>query len=229
MTSNSDCTNIFETKIMIFDFDGVIIDSTEVKVEEYRILLSQFTKNEATLNEIINIYRNSGGIPRETTLKKVFKEVLDKTISNQEVENLSLDYSKQIFRRLEAIKPLKGFLEYLAIHKEINKHIISGAPNSDVSYLIKKLNLSKYFKSIKGGPLNKKNEMINIMKLAKVKAQDIVYFGDQKNDYISAKSAGIGFIGINAGSNLDTMECKKFSDFEKLIAYEMADRLRTSI
>ena len=56
MTSNSDCTNIFETKIMIFDFDGVIIDSTEVKVEEYRILLSQFTKNEATLNEIINIY-----------------------------------------------------------------------------------------------------------------------------------------------------------------------------
>ena len=62
---------------MIFDFDGVIIDSTEVKVEEYRTLLSQFTKNEATLNEIINIYRNSGGIPRETTLKKVFKEVLE--------------------------------------------------------------------------------------------------------------------------------------------------------
>ena len=74
MTSNSDHNNIFETRIMIFDFDGVIIDSTEVKVEEYRILLSQFTKNEATLNEIINIYRNSGGIPRETTLKKVFKK-----------------------------------------------------------------------------------------------------------------------------------------------------------
>jgi len=225
MTSNSDYTNIFETKIMVFDFDGVIIDSAEVKVDEYRNLFSQFTKNEATLNKIINIYRNSAGIPRETTLKKVFKKVLDKAISNQEVENLSLDYSKKIFQRLETILPLKGFLEYIAIHKEINKHIISGAPNSDVSYLIKKLNLTKYFKSIKGGPLNKKNEITNIRNLAQVKAQDIVYFGDQKNDCIAAKSAGVDFIGINAGSNLDTMECKKFPDFEKLIAYEMSNRL----
>ena len=59
------------------------------------------------------------------------------------------DFSKQIFLRLETIEPLKGFLEYLTIHKEINKHIISGAPDSDVTYLIKKLNLSKFFKSIK--------------------------------------------------------------------------------
>ena len=225
MKSNSDHNNIFETKIMVFDFDGVIIDSAEVKIDEYRNLFSQFTKNETILNEIINIYKNSAGIPRETTLKKVFKVVLNKTISKQEIENLSLDFSKLIFYRLEAIEPLKGLLEYLAIHKEINKHIISGAPNSDVSYLAKKLNLSKYFKSIKGGPLNKKNEITHIRKLAKVKAQNIVYFGDQKNDCIAAKSAGVGFIGINAGSNLDTMKCKKFSDFEKLIAYEMAGRL----
>ena len=73
--------------------------------------------------------------------------------------------------------------------------------------------------------LNKENELINIRKLSKVKAQNIVYFGDQKNDYITSKSAGIGFIGINAGSNLDTIECKKFLDFEKLIAYEIAGRL----
>jgi len=225
MTLNSDYTNLFKTKIMIFDFDGVIIDSTKIKIEEYRNLFSQFTKNKTTLNEITNIYKNSAGIPRETTLKKVFKEVLAINISNHEVDNLSLDFSKQIFRRLETIEPLKGFLEYLAIHKKINKHIISGAPNSDVTYLIKKLNLSKYFKSIQGGPLNKKNELIHISKLTKIKAKDIVYFGDQKNDFIAAKSAGVGFIGINAGSNLDTMKCKQFPDFEKLIAYEMAGRL----
>ena len=224
MTSNSDHTNIFEARIIVFDFDGVIIDSNGVKIEEYRNLFSQFTKDQTTLDEIIKIYKNSAGIPREVTLKKVFKEIFDKTISSQEVENLSSDFSKQIFRRLETIEPLKGFLEYLAIHKEINKHIISGAPNSDILYLIKRLNLTKHFKSIKGGPLNKKNELNNIRELEKVKAQDIVYFGDQRNDCIAAKSAGVGFIGINAGSNLDTMECKKFSDFEELIAYEMAGR-----
>jgi HAD superfamily hydrolase (TIGR01549 family) len=224
MTTKSERSNIFETRIMVFDFDGVIIDSNEVKIDEYRNLFSQFTKNKTNLDEIIKIYKSSAGIPRETTLKKIFIEILGKTISNREVENLSSDFSKQIFRRLEVIEPLNGFLEYLAIHKEVNKHIISGAPNSDVSYLVEKLNLSKQFKTIKGGPLNKENELINIRKLEKVKAQDIVYFGDQKNDFIAAKSAGVGFIGINSGFNLDTIVCEKFPDFEKLIAYEMAGR-----
>ena len=59
MTSNSGYTNFFETKIRVFDFDGVIIDSAEVKIDEYRNLFFQFTKNETTLNEIINIYTNS--------------------------------------------------------------------------------------------------------------------------------------------------------------------------
>ena len=140
MTSNSDLTNIFEARIMVFDFDGVIIDSNGVKVDEYRKLFSKFTKNKTTLDEIIKIYKKSAGIPREITLKKVFKEILGKTISNQEVENLSSEFSAQIFRRLKAIDPLNGFLEYLAIHKQITKHIISGAPDSDVSYLIKMLN-----------------------------------------------------------------------------------------
>ena len=87
MTSNSDHINIFEARIMVFDFDGVIIDSNGVKIDEYRNLFSQFTRNKTILDEIIKTYKSNAGIPRETTLKKVFKEILDKDISKQELEN----------------------------------------------------------------------------------------------------------------------------------------------
>ena len=41
MRSSQDYPNTFEAKIMIFDFDGVIIDSMDVKVDEYKNLFSQ--------------------------------------------------------------------------------------------------------------------------------------------------------------------------------------------
>ena len=74
MRSSQDYPNTFEAKIMIFDFDGVIIDSMDVKVDEYKNLFSQFTKDESILNEIVGIYKNSIGIPREITLKKVLEK-----------------------------------------------------------------------------------------------------------------------------------------------------------
>jgi len=212
---------------MVFDFDGVIIDSMNVKVDEYKILFSQFTKDESILNEIADIYKNSIGIPREITLKKVFNEVLDQNISDQEVENLSQFYSKAIFSRLETIKPLNGFLDYLTLHKEVNKHIISGAPHSDIAYLTNKLKLSKHFKSIKGGPLEKKDALIGFKNQEKVKEQEIVYFGDQKNDYNAAKAAEVQFIGINASHDLLNMQCRVFSDFQELIDNEVTSRLST--
>ena len=225
MNPNPDYSNIFEAKMMIFDFDGVIVDSMNVKVDEYKILLSQFTKDELVLNRIEEVYRNSMGIPREVTLKKVFDEILGRNISAQEIENLSQAYSKAVFERLEAVKPLSGFLEYLALHKEVTKHIISGAPHSDIIYLADKLNLAKYFKSIKGGPLAKKDELKRIKTQEKVKEGEVIYFGDQENDYNAAKSAEVQFVGINASPGLQKLHCKCFSDFQELIDYEITSGL----
>jgi HAD superfamily hydrolase (TIGR01549 family) len=227
MGLNSDYSNIFEAKIMIFDFDGVIIDSMNVKTNEYKLLFSQFTKEETILNEIVGIYKNSIGIPREITLKKVFNDFLNKNLTEQEVEDLSLAYSKAIFRRLETAKPLGGFLEYLTLHKEINKHIISGAPHSDIVFLANKLKLSQHFKSIKGGPLDKKNEIIGIKNFEGVKGKEMVYFGDQKNDFIAARAAGVQFVGINASQDLAITQHRVFSDFHELINYEIHGGLCT--
>mgnify|MGYP003984582455 CR=1 FL=1 len=55
MGLNSDYSNIFEAKLIIFDFDGVIIDSMNVKTNEYKLLFSQFTKEETILNEKFKI------------------------------------------------------------------------------------------------------------------------------------------------------------------------------
>ena len=209
-----------EIKVLIFDFDGVIIDSMSVKVDEYKKLMSEFTNDEGKIDKIVQIYKNSIGIPRETTLKKVFKEVLSKNILTVEVDELSRKYSQRIFKRLESLKPLDGFLEYITLHQQLKKHIISGAPNSDLIYFMDKLGIRNKFDSVKGGPLKKSEEIASLIRLDKVKNNEVVYFGDQKNDFLAAEEARVQFIGINANKNLFKGKCPVFADFNELYGYE---------
>ena len=46
-----------EVKVLIFDFDGVVIDSMSVKVDEYKKLMSEFTNDEAKIDKIVQIYK----------------------------------------------------------------------------------------------------------------------------------------------------------------------------
>ena len=134
----------------------------KVKVSEYRSLYSQFTKDESLLNEIAVIYENSIGLPREVTFKKVFKDILKKSISDQEIERFSKEYSQAIFSRLNNVNPVNGFLEYLDTHKKLSKYVLSGAPHSDLTYLMDKLRLSEHFKSFPVTDFEYQNTFVRI-------------------------------------------------------------------
>ena len=111
-------------------------------------------------------------------------------------------------------------MDYITLHKELKKYIISGAPNSDLIYFVDKLGIRNKFESVKGGPLKKGEEIAAVIRRDKAKNNEVVYFGDHMNDLLAAEEAGVQFIGINADKNLFDGKCRAFSDFNELCGYE---------
>lgn len=72
-------------KNIIFDFDGVILDSVPTKTEAYRKLFKEFPFDK--VQQLVEYHMQNGGISRYIKVKYFFEEILSQSISEDEIKN----------------------------------------------------------------------------------------------------------------------------------------------
>ena len=184
-------------KNIIFDFDGVILDSVPVKTEGYRQLFKEFSSN--LIEKIVEYHELNGGISRYKKVKYFFNELLSEDISQEKIEEYAIKYSELTKLELSKEKYLiKDTLSYIKSNfYKYNMHVASGADHQDLVYICDKLNLTKYFLSIEGSPKVKKKIVKSILNTYNYKLEETILIGDSINDYEAAKENGIEFYGFN--------------------------------
>ena len=202
-------------KNIIFDFDGVILDSIPVKTEAFRKLFQKHPKK--IIDEFIKFHLTNGGVSRYEKIKYFFENLLNKKINKEKILYYAKKYSELTKQELANEKYLiKDSINFIRKnYKKYNMHIASGADENDLKYICNKLELTKYFISINGSP-NKKSEIIkNILESNNYKKSETIMIGDSINDFKAAKENGIEFYGYNNNKNL-----KKYNyinDFTEVI------------
>ena len=63
-------------KSLIFDCDGVILNSNKIKTEAFRKILKKYNQN--AVYEFINYHKNNGGISRYIKIKEFLKKYTSK-------------------------------------------------------------------------------------------------------------------------------------------------------
>ncbi len=82
-------------------------------------------------------------------------------------------------------------------YKKYNFHIVSGSDEKELNYLCKKLDLSKFFKTIEGSPTPKNELVKNILEKYNYNSNECILIGDSVNDYEAAYLNKIKFYGYN--------------------------------
>lgn len=184
-------------KNIIFDFDGVILDSVPVKTEGYRQLFKDYPND--LIEKIVAYHELNGGISRYKKVKYFFNELLNEEISEAKIQEFAIKYSKLTKLELSKEKYLiNDTLDYIKSNFSTYKmHIASGADHEDLIYICHKLNLNKYFLSVEGSPKIKPEIVKDILKTNHYKTEETILIGDSINDYEAAKSNGIKFYGYN--------------------------------
>jgi phosphoglycolate phosphatase-like HAD superfamily hydrolase len=192
---------ISDYEVYIFDCDGVILDSNELKIEAMRNALEQCNCKKEEVNKCIDYFKNNFGKSRYHHIKIFINDFIERdeieliNISKALLENYSTS-CKELYMKAE-ITP--GFLSFIDKLKGV-KYIASGSAEEELRDVFSLRGLSKYFEGIFGSPTRKTEIVDKIYK--NHSTAKMVMFGDSISDFEASHSSNIDFVGYLAFSNV---------------------------
>jgi phosphoglycolate phosphatase-like HAD superfamily hydrolase len=184
-------------KVILWDFDGVILDSNAVRDLGFKKVLSAYPDDQ--VNELMRFHHANGGLSRYVKFRFFFEEVLGLSISDEELLKLANSFSEIMKSML--VNPNLLILDSVNFIKhnfeKYKMHIVSGSDQTELRFLCAELKLTSYFHSIHGSPTAKKVLVKNVLHEFKYDVKDCILIGDSINDYEASKDNGIDFAGYN--------------------------------
>jgi HAD superfamily hydrolase (TIGR01549 family) len=203
-------------KNILFDFDGVILDSMPVRDFGFREIFKEFDKE--LVEKLIEYNNLNGGLSRYVKIRYFYEELLGEYISEEKVQELAQKFSeimrKELANKKYMIEETVKFIE--DNYKKYNLHIVSGSDGNELRYLCKELEIDKFFRSIDGSPTPKNNLVSNVLVKNNYLVNETILIGDSINDYEAAKVNNIDFYGYNNVSLISVSE-KYLKNYKGLI------------
>ena len=184
-------------KTILWDFDGVILDSMKIKGDGFVELFKEYDKEY--LKRLKKYHYENGGVSRFEKIKYFYEKILQKNISESQVlefaDKFAKIINKNIFNSSNLIKDSVVFIKNN--YTKYNFHIVSGAENNELNNLCKYFELDTCFITINGSPTKKEVLIQNILEKYDYKKEETILIGDAITDYNAAKKNSITFYGFN--------------------------------
>lgn len=210
-------------KAVIFDMDGVLVDSEPVYFEVDKRLLGSFGLKVD--NEFLNRYI---GVSNKDMMEDIIKR-LNIEQSADELTEIKLRLSIKAFNEanLVTIPGVRELIAELTAHN-ISLAIASSSPRTIIETVINKLNISGFFKIIISGEEVKNGKpapdiFLKAADLLGVNPNECMVIEDSENGVGAAFAAGIkciGFANPNSG-NQDLSKASAVVDDIRKINYEL--------
>jgi len=184
-----------QLKLIIFDYDGVLVDSLPVQFEIYRHLVAEMGLDPALLKE------GSGdffSVDYRETLKIMGVHTRE---GIREAEVRYLEHIKKLKPKIHPFPFISDLLEKL---KDYKLAIVSNNNCEEISKVLESFGLREHFDMLIGPPTHnilkpEPDQLLACLKDSGVEASEAIYVGDMDGDIDAAKAAGIESVGVAWG------------------------------
>ena len=178
---------------IVFDFDGVLAESVEVKTRAYALLFDD--EEEEAVSQLIDYHIKNGGVSRFEKIRVFYKDILQRPLSDKRFQELVLRFSKLVVDEVVAAPWVEGAREFLSQHeKQYNFFIVSGTPEDELNEIVHRRGMGHYFDSVRGSPKDKITLLGEIMEEYNLRPEKMVFVGDAETDWNAAKKLGLPFL-----------------------------------
>jgi phosphoglycolate phosphatase-like HAD superfamily hydrolase len=202
-----------KAKLIFWDFDGVIKETSEVKSDGFRSLFLDFGKNFS--QRVYEHHLENQGISRREKIA-LYLSWSGVLVTESLLNEYCKKFSNLVFDAVLNAPWVPGVHNYIVNNFESQKFIIiSATPVEELHRILKALNFESYFVGIYGYPPKKSNTIKKSLKEIYISASDAIFIGDAEADFDAATENNIQFIlrrTLSESSFQKTYEGLSFSD-----------------
>jgi phosphoglycolate phosphatase-like HAD superfamily hydrolase len=210
--------NDFST--LVFDCDGVILDSNRVKSDAFFTVASSFGADPA--RRLLEYHQRHGGVSRNEKFAYFLDELVEIPTKCRAatLEKLLDEYGRICERELKLCSLIPGVAALLAsIPASVASYVVTGGAQKEVRDLLTQRGLSGRFVDILGSPTSKRDHFASLERTGAFRGRAL-FFGDAALDMQLAEEFGLDFVFVYGASEWSDgrAQCPhpQMSDFTEL-------------
>jgi phosphoglycolate phosphatase-like HAD superfamily hydrolase len=195
-------------KVIVFDFDGTLIDSNQLKYEAFFKLFPSDALQTKIVTEVLSeIIEESRYVILREIIKRLNAEMNEDELDNN-VQVLATQYNVIVVDGAKRCREKTGAKEVLeSLSKRYNLYLNSTTPETSLKDIVKHRKWDNYFCDIFGYPNDKVSVLLEIIRKETIEPDELLVVGDGKSDRDSANSVKCNFFRINnAGSLMELLD-----------------------
>lgn len=207
-------------KAIAFDFDGVILESADIKT---RAMVELFSGHGEHVDDIVALHKRLEGISRYVKFDMIYRDILKQPLSPAARAKLGQRFSAIVLEQVLSCPFVPGAREFLDTNSaSMPLFVVSGTPDTELSHIVSERGLGSYFQGVHGSDRGKPEILNTILSERGWRADDIVFVGDGLSDYEAAIATSIAFIGrVREGADCpfpaDTMVVRDLTEMEHVL------------
>jgi phosphoglycolate phosphatase-like HAD superfamily hydrolase len=203
-------------KVLILDFDGVILESNHIKDDAFK---HTFSNHPTHLDAIMAYHHSTHGIIRFKKFKYIVETILGGVYTPQMEAQLASRFSSFVLNAVTTCSFVEGAQEFLKFfYGKVPMYLVSVNPPQDLEYTLGIRGLKHYFKKVYA--TDQKTEAVaDILTNEKLDSTEAVFIGDALADFKAASANNVPFIGRDSGAFQTTQEFPVLNNLKEIQEY----------
>jgi len=178
---------------IVFDFDGVIVESAGIKTHAFRRLFEDDYPELA--DAVVEYHLQHEGISRYRKFEYVYETLLGRPLDSATSETLGRRFSDLVLKGILGAPFVAGAREYIESHAEsVPLFVASGTPQEELEHIVRARELDVQFTEVHGTPRTKEEIILELIERYDLEPDRMVFVGDAESDLRAATATGLVFV-----------------------------------
>lgn len=179
---------------VIFDFDGVIVESVDTKTSAFAQLFRD--EGDDAVAAIVDLHLRLGGVSRHEKFELIHRDILRRPLDEARRRALADGFAELVKRAVVDCPMVAGADDFLrGPGRRLKLFVVSGTPDDELRDIARQRGLDILFAEMHGSPRPKPAIIRDLLARHRLAPESVLFVGDALTDYDAAAETGLRFLG----------------------------------